>query len=315
MTLDGLEEVLKRHFKTQDKVHLIRFADDAVITAKTKALLEEQVKPLVEQFLAERGLKLSPEKTQIVHIEQGCDFLGQNIRKYNGKLLIKPAKGNVKNCMDKVRSIVTGNKQAKTGHLIVQLNPVIRGWARFHRHAVSKETFGKVDHAIWNSIRRWVRRRHPKKPWKWIIRKYFKRDGMRNWVLFGSTKDAKEVSLARCADIPIERHTKIKGQANPFDPSWECYFEDRERRKWQRKRQGMRKLVNLWMDQQGHCPVCGQRIVYEEQWHAHHIIPRVEGGPDTRDNLVLLHPTCHRQVHALGWKVSKPAPDTGLTEA
>ena len=137
----------------------------------------------------------------------------------------------------------------------------------------------------------------------------------RELVLFGSTKDGKEVSLARCADTPIKRHTKIKGEANPFDPSWESYFEERERRKWQGKRQGARKLVNLWMSQQGHCPVCGQRIVFEEEWHAHHIIPRVEGGPDTRDNLVLLHPTCHRQVHALGLKVSKPAPVTGLTEA
>jgi RNA-directed DNA polymerase len=76
------------------KVNLVRYADDFIITGATKELLENEVKPLVEQFLRDRGLQLSPEKTCITHIEQGFDFLGQNLRKYDGKLLIQPAKKN-----------------------------------------------------------------------------------------------------------------------------------------------------------------------------------------------------------------------------
>ena len=102
MTLDGLESLLASHFsKTrragkQAKVNLIRYADDFCITGSSKELLEQQVKPLVEQFLKERGLELSPEKTVVTHIEQGFDFLGQTVRKYQkgkeAKFFITPSR-------------------------------------------------------------------------------------------------------------------------------------------------------------------------------------------------------------------------------
>jgi len=91
-----------------------------------------------------RGLELSSEKTVITHIEDGFDFLGQNVRKYHGKLLIKPSKKNVRAFLDKVRGIIWDNKQATAGHLVCQLNRVLRGWARYHRHVVSKATFNSV---------------------------------------------------------------------------------------------------------------------------------------------------------------------------
>src|SRR5258708_2567603 len=77
-------------------VNLVRYADDFVITSKSKELLEGEIKPLIEQFLQERGLELSPTKTVITHVEHGFDFLGQNVRRYpNGKLFITPSKKNV----------------------------------------------------------------------------------------------------------------------------------------------------------------------------------------------------------------------------
>jgi RNA-directed DNA polymerase len=136
MVLDGLEKELAATFgpKTsrqakKAKVNLIRFADDIVVTGSSRELLEHQCIPLIESFLRARGLELSHEKTQITHIEEGYDFLGQNIRKYKGKLLIKPSKKNVRTFLDKVRRTVKGNKQAKAGNLILLLNPLIRGWA------------------------------------------------------------------------------------------------------------------------------------------------------------------------------------------
>jgi RNA-directed DNA polymerase len=126
MTLDGLEAELGK-FRRQDKVHMVRYADDFIITGNSKELLENEVKPLVEKFLSARGLELSPEKTSITHIDKGFDFLGVNIRKYNGKLLIKPSKKNVKNFLDKVRNAIKDNKTAKQVNLIKMLNPIITG--------------------------------------------------------------------------------------------------------------------------------------------------------------------------------------------
>ncbi|ETW99291.1 MAG: hypothetical protein ETSY2_41235 [Candidatus Entotheonella gemina] len=145
LALDGLEQLLREHYPLttnrgrQAKVHLDRYADDFIISGSSYELLEQEVKPLVEQFLRQRGLELSPEKTRITHIEDGFDFLGQNVRKYVGKLLIKPARKKVKTFLGKVRQVVKANKQATAVNLIAQLNPMIRGWTNYHRHVMSQD--------------------------------------------------------------------------------------------------------------------------------------------------------------------------------
>ena len=126
MTLDGLEAELAT-FRRQDKVHMVRYADDFIITGSSKELLEQEVKPLVEKFFSARGLELSPEKTRITHIDEGFDFLGVSIRKYNGKLIVKPSKKNVKAFLDNVRESIKDNKTAKQINMIKLLNPMIKG--------------------------------------------------------------------------------------------------------------------------------------------------------------------------------------------
>src|SRR2546428_2749242 len=144
LALDGLERVVKTYTASptpraqRAKVNLVRFADDFIITGSSYELLEQEIKPLVEQFLRERGLELSPEKTRITQVENGFDFLGQHVRKYAGKLLIKPAQKNVQTFLGKIRKIVKANKHATTANLLAQLNPVIRGWSSYHRHVASK---------------------------------------------------------------------------------------------------------------------------------------------------------------------------------
>src|SRR5258707_10354295 len=137
--LDGLEQLLqgkypaKRRLKSlgglYPSVNFIRYADDFVVTSKSKDLLEGEVQPLVEQFLQQRGLKLSPTKTVITHVEKGFDFLGQNVRRYpNGKLLIKPSKKNVKTFLTGIRATIKAGLGMSAADLIDQLNPKIRGW-------------------------------------------------------------------------------------------------------------------------------------------------------------------------------------------
>ncbi len=155
MTLDGLEKVIKEDaYQQRLKVHVVRFSDDFVITGVSQEVLEKQVKPVVETFLAERGLTLSPEKTRITHIREGFDFLGFNVRKYENKLLIKPAQSSVKALLGKIRQFIKSHPTIKTEHLIYHLNPIVRGWAYYYRHVVAKVTFAKIDTAIFMSLKR-----------------------------------------------------------------------------------------------------------------------------------------------------------------
>jgi RNA-directed DNA polymerase len=220
--LDGLERLLQVHFKDRHKVNLVRYADDFIITGASQGLLEEEVKPQVVQFLKDRGLELSEAKTRIVHIDEGFDFLGFNFRKYHGKLLIKPSKASVAAVKDKIQSIFKASGSLPQDALIRQLNPIIRGWGGYYRHVVSKKLFCDIDHAIWRMTWNWAKRRHPQKSLKWIKDRYFAHRDGRDWVFTDGS-----VTLFRMASIPIRRHVKIRGEANPYDPDWAAYFRRR----------------------------------------------------------------------------------------
>jgi RNA-directed DNA polymerase len=180
MALDGLEKLLKTRFNRRikrgkgTKVNCIRYADDFIITGSSPELLEQEVKPLVVQFLHERGLVLSEEKTRITAIEDGFDFLGQHLRKYQGKLLIKPSKKSIQRLLTHIRTLLKTQKTVSAGVFLAQLNPIIQGWAHYHQHVVSKRVFAQVDSAIFEALWHWAKRRHPHKGKRWIKRKYFK---------------------------------------------------------------------------------------------------------------------------------------------
>src|SRR6266849_1603330 len=270
LTLDGLERKLREKFpksprgSSKEKVNFVRFADDFIITGKSKEVLEHEVKPLLKQFMRERGLELSVEKTLITHIEDGFDFLGQHLRKYNGKLLITPSRKSVQAFLEGIRKVVKDHKQATAGNLIAQLNPKIRGWANYHRHVVSKETFAKVDHAIFTMLWQWAKRRHPHKSHTWIKKKYFKTNGGQNWVfsgeILGREGAFQPIRLMKAKSTPIKRQVKIRSEANPYDPQWETYFEKRLDVKMVHNLKGKRSLLHLWKQQGGLCPLCTRKI-------------------------------------------------------
>lgn len=236
MTLDGLEGAVyasvgaTRFSRTKTKLNVIRYADDFVVTAVSRDILDTRVLPAIQAFMAERGLELSQEKTRITHIEQGFDFLGQNVRKYGKKLLIKPSSKSVKSLLEKVQEIIRRHASATQETLIRQLNPVIRGWAMYHRHVVAKACFGAIDHHIWRMLWRWARRRHPAKGAKWVLRRYFHRDGGLAHAFADNGQGNGTyplLRLFRAMTIPITRHVKIRAQANPYDMQWKTYFERR----------------------------------------------------------------------------------------
>ena len=297
LALNGLGKMLEEKFKKRwvkrktinNKVHTIVYADDFIITGKSKEFLENEVLPEVKKFMGKRGLELSEEKTVITHINDGFDFLGQNIRKYHGKVLVKPSKGNTKRFLDNIRGVMKKNATVKQEELIDKLNPKIRGWANYHRHVVAKETFSYVDYHIYNALQDWCQRRHNKKS-KWrISKKYFHRIGTRNWVFAAKTESGEMKELQRADATPITRHVKIRKEANPYAQEWEMYFEEREGERMFGSMTGRRRLKEMWKKQRRNCPICGNEINKESGWKIH---------VNEQQNKVIVHPECHERFHS-----------------
>ncbi|CAG5001543.1 hypothetical protein DYBT9275_02687 [Dyadobacter sp. CECT 9275] len=310
LTLDGLQVLLAEKFRKRQanlelivpKINLVRYADDFIITGTSRKQLENEVLPLIKDFLSERGLELSMEKTKITHITEGFDFLGFNIRKYdNGKLLIKPSKDSLKRFSEKVAAIIDANKTSRQDVLIRQLNPVITGWANYYKSCVASETFRKADSLIFKKLWAWAMRRHPKKGKFWVASKYFRKVKNRNWTFAVDTPDFKSrnevFSLKRLYDTKILRHVQIKQEANPFDPEWKPYFDQREAYKMLESLGGKKSLLHLWKRQKRTCPFCGKLIGREIPWGT---IALMEEGQKRN---FLVHDVCRRSYHQLKLKL------------
>lgn len=278
-------------------IHLVRYADDFIVTCKDKRILEITIKPAIEAFLHERGLSLSTEKTAITSIEKGFDFLGQNVRKYNGKLLIKPSKKNIKTFLNKVQKVIKGSGSSTAYSMITKLNSIIRGWAMYHRHIVAKDIFKSVDHQIWKMLWKWSLRRHHNKNKTWVKNKYFQSYKTRDWVFTATDKDGNITRIFNITNIKIQRHIKIRSQANPFDAAQEIYFEKRQALRMLNKWTGKRLHRFIYDRQKGKCTRCHQAITLVTGWHLHHQIPKHLGGKWNAENLIMLHPVCHIQLH------------------
>lgn len=238
MTLDGLEAKiraalpLQRGDGSRPKVYPIRYADDLMVTASTRELLEETVLPIVAAFLEPRGLHLSKEKTKIVHIDEGFDFLGANVRKFNGKLLMRPTKANVRELLRKTRTLIRRNRGTKTEDMLRQLNRVLQGWAHQFRHLTASRTFSSIDFHIFRQLWRWALRRHRNKGHRWVKRKYFTANHKSDWVFHAQRVQqgrSETITLFRMKSLPIRRHIKVRAEAKFHDAEYAKYFSERRR--------------------------------------------------------------------------------------
>lgn len=234
MVLDGLEPMIldkywrsrvKKTFSVKHnrhKVHVVRFADDFIVTASDRESLLD-IKEMIVTFLGQRGLKLSEEKTVITHIDDGFDFLGWNFRKFKGKLIIKPSHKSMSKITKKLSGIVKENHASKQETLIRKLNEVIVGWANYHHSACAKKCFSTIDHRVWEMLWKWAKRRHPNKCKSWIVNKYWKNYKGRKWTFM-----TEENILFLMMDMPIVRKGQMALNKNPFlEPD---YFEKRARK-------------------------------------------------------------------------------------
>jgi len=239
MTLDGLEEAVRCALPRRSRVNFVRYADDFIITGKSRRLLENQVKQAVEDFLAERGLTLSKEKTVITYVKNGFTFLGQTFRKQGRVLHITPSREGVLALIRKVGTIIRKHVSAPMPVLIKKLNETLRGWGNYHRHVVASETFGRIDTYVFEQLWRMVRRRHQNKSKGWLIKRYWSATGRKHRFAV-STKTAsgkkKVHEVIKLHAIGIRRYIKIKADANPYLPEYAEYF-------WRRRHLKESKLL------------------------------------------------------------------------
>jgi RNA-directed DNA polymerase len=226
MTLDGLERIVRDAVPRRSRVNFVRYADDFIVTGKSKRLLEKVVKPAIEAFLEERGLTLSEEKTSITHIKHGFTFLGQTFRKHGNVLHITPASSGVLSLIRKVGEIIRKHVSAPMPALIKALNQTLPGWGRYHRHVVASAAFSRIDIYVYNQLWRMLRRRHPKKSTKWLLHKYWA-GGERPHtfsVVAKTEKGPRRYQVIRLGSLGIRRYRKIRAKANPYCPIDAAYF-------------------------------------------------------------------------------------------
>lgn len=296
MTLDGIEDLLAKRFftnpkgkvdlrfKNANKVNFIRYADDFIITAETEEIALE-AKEIVKNFLSERGLELSDEKTVVTHINDGFDFLGWTFRKFNGKLIIKPSKKSIKALTDKLSETIKRGKAWNQDVLIMKLNQQIRGWTNYHQSVVASEAFAYIDYVLFNQLWRWAKRRHPKKGKWWIASRYWHRVGNRGWVF--STDKA---TLIRVDHTSIVRHRKVSTTKNPYTDTE--YFTQRKFNQGMARLTGRFRLV--WKNQNGCCYHCGMPLDIREDREIFFKVPKSEGGEETVSNMAYVHSECQR---------------------
>jgi RNA-directed DNA polymerase len=321
VALHGLEEAAGVRYRAaeedgharNDSPVLVRYADDFVVCCFTEQQTEG-VRERLGKWLARRGLSFNQDKTRIVPLTQGFDFLGWTFRRYpGGKLLIKPSKAAIRTHRRKLAAEMRRLRGSNATAVIATLTPLIRGWAAYHRGMVSSEVFRSLGDYMWKLTWKWARYSHPNKPAGWVQARYFGPfNPSRNdkWV-FGDRKTGSY--LRKHCWTRIRRHVMVKGRATPDDPDLAGYW------RYRRDKHGTPldgSTAILLARQRNCCPLCGDRLIdsdhlpgspeeWQDWWHGvtQRIIERAPSAPGqqpgTRETATfLMHTSCCRALAA-----------------
>ena len=195
-----------------------------------------------------------------------------------------------------MKRILNSNKQAKQESIIKKLNPVLQGWAMYYRFAVSKKIVTRINSELWGKLWMWAKRRHPNKPKRWIMRRYFTTKAGTKWKF--RTKDTRLVDTGK---IPIVRYVKVKSDVRVHDKEAGEYWKKRVYVNALDQIYSI-KIEKLFKRQKGKCYYCDQPIeadqIEKQKIHVHHLNPRSQGGDEKSNNLRLLHQQCHTEAHS-----------------
>jgi RNA-directed DNA polymerase len=281
---------------------IIRYADDFVVICDSKDAAE-QAQADLQRFLSLRGLTLSEEKTRIVHISEGFDFLGFNVRHYPSrnarsgwKMLIKPAQSSVQRFRAKLKDTFKRLQGSNATALIQVLNPILRGWANYYRGVVSSDIFNQLEGYVFWKVRRWISKTHPNHSYTWRNQRYWGEHPAYPGSRWNFVDQTTGMVLYRIGYTRIQRHVLIQGDASPDNPDLREYFEQRNRASGQIGAHPLsaQRIIRL---QRAKCPHCGQSLFNGEEIHIHHKTPRHQGGTNHASNLMAVHLVCHAQLH------------------
>jgi RNA-directed DNA polymerase len=307
IALHGMEEALGVQHNCRGHVvgkrAVVRYADDFLVFCESQEDARAVVEQVLPAWLAKRGLSLSQEKTRVVHLTTGFDFLGATVRHYAApktrkagyKLLITPSKKSVLEKRKELRDVWRRLKGQPIQAVLSRLNPIVRGWANYYRTVVSSKAFAKFDGWMFRRAVRYVNHTHPRKPRCWKKEKYWGRLNKERddpWV-FGDKQTGRYLLKFRWTRIV--RHTLVRGRSSPDDPRLKDYW-------WSRQKVSSRYLsesdLKLAVAQDWACPLCGMELINGEELQRHHKEPRGEGGSDSYSNRQLVHLYCHQQIHS-----------------
>lgn len=290
---------------------VVVYADDLVALCDSR---EEAiaVKTRLTPWLAERGLAFNEDKTRVVHLSEGFNFLGFTVRRYGDtKLLTTPSKDAVKRIRARLAAEVRALRGANAAAVLRAINPIVRGWAAYYRGAASKATFTALDDYLWRLLYKWACYRHPGKPKRWITQRYFgqfhptRKD---QWV-FGDRETG--AYLQKFAWTRIVRHIMVKGASSPDDPALTDYWAQRRRKAEHESTTDLLRR-RLLRDQRGRCAACGGLLLPDDQqpqtpqdWEHRLTAARKEiaktirfatNGPPHAPDLHLIHNTCRTRT-------------------
>lgn len=287
-------------YENQTTYTMSRYADYFVVMCETKEQAEK-VYELLKVYLEKRGLELPSEKTKVINIWEGFDFLGFTIRRFktqnSSKLICKPSNESIEKFKYELKDIFKQMIGNNVEQLINRVNPVIIGYANYWSSVVSKEMYSKIDNYVWNRTVRFLKRLHPKKSWKWVVSQYFKPDktgqSKNKWIL---TDPVTGNQLIKMTWIPIKRHAMVQYNFSPFDKNKKVYFDVRDKKEFDRNNVLYRR--KLAKRQNYICPFCGKSLAENtKSCETHHRIPRCHGGTGEYKNLWLVHTACHIDYH------------------
>lgn len=318
VALHGLEQAAGVRYRTTGKNAgetvpgspvVIRYADDLIALCHSQEQAR-QVQARLAEWLAPRGLSFNEEKTKVVNLEaDGFEFLGFNVRRHNGKLLIKPSKAAVRRIRERLAAEMHALRGSNAQAVLARVVPITRGWAAFYRCVVSKRVFTALDDYMWKLTYKWAKYSHPNKPKSWIVNRYYGRFNTArqdHWV-FGDRDSGGY--LPKFSWTKIVRHYMVPGTASPDDPDLASYWADRRRTGKPPLDNGTLRLIQV---QKGRCPLCGDYLLHAdrepdsprewEQWltatrkaiSKHNLIADGWKGPSDKSRLV--HVSCYRRT-------------------
>lgn len=324
VALHGLEEAAGVRYRklstraaesTERSPVLIRYADDLVVMCHSRDRAE-QVKAQLAAWLAPRGLAFNEDKTRIVSIDDGFDFLGFNVRHYGAKLLIKPSAAAKRRIRERLRSEMKTLRGANAAAVLHTINPIVGGWSAYYRTVVSSATFSALDDYMWKLTYKWAKYGHQNKPRHWIVNRYFgqfNRSRQDRWV-FGDRESG--AYLRKFSWTKIVRHQLVAGMSSPDDPNLSDYWAARRRKGPPPPMDGAD--LRLLKAQQGRCPLCRDFLLYADQapqspheWERwlrvtrqatakHSLVVQRGHGKTSDTKLRLVHAYCSRRLTNAG---------------